>query len=80
MLILEAKKKPKVLFAHVIDFDFWESRSTFAYCTKEVETKLNSRSSSTVTTNELHIGDWINGTDRRVLSGPVRTISAAIRP
>jgi len=80
MLILEAKKKPKVLFGHVIDFDFWESRSTFAYCTKEVETKLNSRSSSTVTTNELHIGDWIKGTDRKVFSGPVRTISAAIRP
>lgn len=80
MLILESKKKPRVLFGHVIDFDFWEGRTTFAYCSKEVESPLNPKSSSTVTTNELHVGDWTKGTDRKLFTGPVRTISAAIRP
>ncbi|MEI7575573.1 MAG: hypothetical protein WCK51_01675 [Armatimonadota bacterium] len=79
ILILESKKKPRVLFGHVIDFDFWEGRPTFAYCSKEIESPLTPKSSSTVTTNELHIGDWIKGTDRKLFAGPVRTISVAIR-
>lgn len=82
VVMLEKNKKPKVLFGHVIDFDFWSQRSSFAYCTREKESLLDpkNKKSSLVTTNELHIGDWMKGTDRKLFSGPSRTISAAIRP
>jgi hypothetical protein len=82
MIVLEANKKPRVLWGHVIDFDFWDQRPSYAYCSREKESLLDpkNKKSSVVTTNELHIGDWIKGTDRKLFSGAVRTVSVAIRP
>lgn len=82
MLLLEKSKKPRVLFGYADSFDFWFQRPTFAYTTKQIETPLNpkNKKSSLVLTNELRVGDWTKGTERKVFNGPVRTVSVAIRP
>lgn len=82
MHLLQKSKKPRVLFGYASSYDFWIQRPAFAYTTREVEVPLNPKlkNSSLVSTNEVRVGDWTKGMERKVFAGPVRTISVAIRP
>jgi hypothetical protein len=82
LLLLEKSKKPRFIFSNANGFDFWEARSTFAYCTPRDTSPLNpkDKNSKLVWTSELHVGDWQKGTDRILISGAVHSISVAIRP
>jgi hypothetical protein len=77
LMLFEKGKKPRTIFENANCADFWPSRSRFAYCTSRETSTLGKKE---VWTSEMHVGDWIKGTDKTLLKGLVWVPSVSIRP
>lgn len=82
LLLFEKSKQPRAIFENANAFDFFQGRNTYAYCTPRDTLPLNpkDKNSKLIWTSQLHVGDWLKGTDRVILSGAVHAVSVSIRP